>query len=232
MFIVSVYNQCLNAIALHRARFRCSEVFRWCYVGVPLVFRGVTLFRHYSGLFRSSVVVPNSVVPCSGVPGFIVCHPSHTTSHIIWTWFLVHLCKMMISLKVFSFSKNFDFSNFGLFGKRAKNSRKWKITITSFTHHISGTVYLAYDHDFWYTYIKLWYLQAFFSLIFRAVIGGGGLKGQKMAHNDKKFCLSSSLSQELHIMWFSLMADMCKMIISPGNFFIFSKSLFFLVVRR
>ena len=167
MLVISVYNQCLNAIVLHRARFRCSEVFRWCYVGVPLVFRGVPLFRHYSGVFCCS-----AVVQCSGVPGFIVCHRSHTISHIIWTWFLVHLCKMMISLEVFSFLINFDFSNFGLLRKRAKNISKWKIATTSFTHHISGTVYLAYDHDFWHTWIKLWYLQTLFSLIFWVVIGG------------------------------------------------------------
>ena len=29
--------------------------------------------------------------------------------------------------------------------------------------------------------------------------GEGGLKGQKMAQNDKKFCLSHSVSQELYI---------------------------------
>ena len=34
------------------------------------------------------------------------------------------------------------------------------------------------------------------------VVGGGGcLKGQKMAQNDKKFCLSHSQSQELYIIW-------------------------------
>ena len=38
--------------------------------------------------------------------------------------------------KVFTISGKFQFR-----GKRAKNSPKWKITITSVTHHISGTVY-------------------------------------------------------------------------------------------
>ena len=63
----SVYNQCLNAIVLRHLRFRCSGVFRWCYVGVPLL-------RHYSGVFRCSASVLCSVVLCSGIPGFIVRH--------------------------------------------------------------------------------------------------------------------------------------------------------------
>ena len=52
---------------LFRRYFDCSSVvplFRWCSV--------------VSGWFRSSASVPCSVVPCSGVPGFIVC-PSRTT---------------------------------------------------------------------------------------------------------------------------------------------------------
>ena len=65
----------LNTIVLRRVRFRCSGVFHWYYVGVPLVFQGVLLvlqgillFRYYSEVFRCS-----AGVPCSGVPGFIVC---------------------------------------------------------------------------------------------------------------------------------------------------------------
>ena len=48
-------------------------VFR--YSGIPSLFRGVPaiplVFR--VPLFRRSAGVPCSVVPCSGVPGFIVC---------------------------------------------------------------------------------------------------------------------------------------------------------------
>ena len=43
-----------------------------------------------------------------------------------------------------------------------------------------------------------------------------------MAQNDKKACLSCSISQEPYIIWLSFMAHICKMIISPGDFFIFS----------
>ena len=75
-------------------------------------------------------------------------------------------------------------------------------------------------------------------LIFRVV---RELKGQKMAQNDKNFCLSHLIFQELYIIWSSFMVHsvshsvspglyimwlwflvyMCIMIISPGNFFIF-----------
>ena len=48
-----------------------------------------------------------------------------------------------------------------------------------------------------------------------------GLKGQKMAQNDKKFCLSHSVSQEPYIIWLWFLVHMCKMIISPATFFIF-----------
>ena len=48
-----------------------------------------------------------------------------------------------------------------------------------------------------------------------------GVKGQKMAQNDKKFCLFCSISQEPYTIWSSFVVLMCKMIISPGIFFIF-----------
>ena len=57
-------------------------------------------------------------------------------------------------------------------------------------------------------------------LIFQAV---KGVKGQKMLQNDKKFCLSHSISQEPYIIWLSFMVHMCKMIISPGVLLSFSK---------
>ena len=70
-----------STIFLRFIWFLCSGVFRWCYVVAPLVFRGVQLvfwgvplFHHCSGVFHRSTGVPCFVVPCSGVPGFIVCH--------------------------------------------------------------------------------------------------------------------------------------------------------------
>ena len=68
---------------------------------------------------------------------------------------------------------------------------------------------------------KLW----FFGLL------GGGIKRQKITtRNDKKFCLSSSVSQEPYIIWLSFMVHMCKMIISPGV--LFFKIMIFWVVRK
>ena len=55
-------------------------------------------------------------------------------------------------------------------------------------------------------------------LIFRVV---SGLKGQKLAQNDKKFCLSHSVSQEPFIIWLWFLVHMYKMMILPAIFFIF-----------
>ena len=56
--------------------------------------------------------------------------------------------------------------------------------------------------------------------------GDGGRKGQKMAQNDQKN-LSHSISQELYLIWLWFLVHMCKMMISPAIFFIFSKVWFF-----
>ena len=47
------------------------------------------------------------------------------------------------------------------------------------------------------------------------------VKGQKMVQNEKRFCLLYSISQEPYIIWLSFVVDKCKMIISPGLFFLF-----------
>ena len=51
-------------------------------------------------------------------------------------------------------------------------------------------------------------------------------KGQKMAKNDKKLCLSCLISQEPYIIWSSFMVLICNRIISPGFFYIYSEFLF------
>ena len=88
---------------------------------------------------------------------------------IIWLWFLVHVCKTIISPGIFHFFKIF---------------------------------------------------------IFRVV------SVEKMIQNDKKFCPSRSISQEPYIIWFSCMVHVCKIVISPGVFFILPKFLFFRWVNR
>ena len=47
-----------------------------------------------------------------------------------------------------------------------------------------------------------------------------------------KNCPSCFISQEPYIIWMSFMVHLCKMIISPGVFFIFFKIMIFSVVRR
>ena len=93
----------------------------------------------------------------------------------------------------------------------------------NYIHHMS---YLrnsvAYNHGFWGTFVKLCYLQVFFSffqkLIFQVV---RGVKGQKKVQNDKEFCLSRSISQEPYSIWLSFMVHLCNMIISLDVFFFF-----------
>ena len=51
-----------------------------------------------------------------------------------------------------------------------------------------------------------------------------GVKGEKMAQNGNKVCLSYSISQETYIMWLWLSVPMCKMMIFPGFFSFFQNS--------
>ena len=72
--------------------------------------------------------------------------------------------------------------------------------------------------------MKRWYLQEFLILIFWVV---SRVKGQKMAQNDKIFCLSHSVYHEPYIIWLWFFVHMCKMTISPTKF----KFLIFCVFR-
>ena len=133
-------------------------------------------------------------------------HLSHAISQeqcSIWSGFLVHLCKMMIPPG-------------GCFFWAVRAVTGQKIAPNEIEQlHPSRTIYLknsiAYDHDFWYTYVKWWYLKVvvvvafsfflfFFSFfeisLFRAIRGrrGRGVKGQNIAQDDKII-----LSIELHI---------------------------------
>ena len=55
---------------------------------------------------------------------------------------------------------------------------------------------------------------------------------KKMAQNDKKFSQSCPISQDPFIIWLSFVVRKCKIIKSPGLFFIFFKIMIFWVVRR
>ena len=98
--------------------------------------------------------------------------------------------------------------------------KKWiKMKNKSYAQH---TTYLrnskAYDHDFWYTFVKWWYLQVFFSFFFFLYF-----LFKKWPKMTKKMCLLQLISQKPYIIWLSFIVPLCKMIISPGAFFNFSK---------
>ena len=76
--------------------------------------------------------------------------------------------------------------------------------------------------------ISPWAFSIFSKFWFGRLLGC--VKGQKIAQNDKTFCLLCSISQEPYIIWLSFVVHKCKMI-SPGIFYYF-KVLIFWVVRR
>ena len=88
------------------------------------------------------------------------------------------------------------------------------------------------DHNFWYTCVKWWYLQALFFIFskfwFSRVFSG--VKWQEIVYIDKTFCPSRSISQEPYTILLPFVAHKCKMIIFPG-FFHFIKISIFRVVR-
>ena len=83
----------------------------------------------------------------------------------------------------------------------------------------------SYDFHLWYTCVKYGQFFHFFKILIFWIVRG--VKGQKTVQNDKKLCLSGSISQEPYIIWSSFVVCKCKLIISSGVFFIFSKLWFF-----
>ena len=128
----------------------------------------------------------------------------------------------MISLGVFfSFFWNFHFADC-CWSKRVKNKPKMKSN-----NYIRHTPYLrniiVYDHDFWYTSLKWWYLQKLFSFFW--IFRFSGCWGGKMAKNSPKWKVRiTSVTHHIsytvkHMMM--ICVNMCKMMISPGASFIF-----------
>ena len=98
--------------------------------------------------------------------------------------------------------------------KTVQNDKKFCLL-----HSISEEPYIIW---LLFMFLKL-FMLCFFSYFFHFCehfdfLGPYGVKGQKMVQNDKKLCLSRSISQEPYIIWLSFMVQMCKMI-SPGVFF-------------
>ena len=109
----------------------------------------------------------------------------------------------------------------------AQNDKK--LCLSFFIFQESYPMILIYGTLVWNDDITRSFFYFFKILIFWVFRGGvcDGVKGQKTILSEKKFCLSHSICLEPYIIWFSFMVHMCKMIISPGVFFIFSKFWFF-----
>ena len=111
---------------------------------------------------------------------------SHSISHepyIIWLWFVVHKCKMIASPDDFLI-----YSNILIFwvvsrikGQKMTKKKK-KLCLTRYLRNCT-----SYDCGFWYTCVKWWYLQQFFSSYSNfwllRVLRGVGV-GVKKAEND------------------------------------------------
>ena len=90
--------------------------------------------------------------------------PLHSMSqepYIIWLSFLVHICKMVISPSVFFFV---IFSKFwfcwlfvGWKGNEWPKMTKYYVCLTPCLRN-----HTSYDCDFWFTWVKWWYLQPSF----------------------------------------------------------------------
>ena len=109
-----------------------------------------------------------------------------------------------------------QFSKFWFFELLVEKGKKQpKMTRSSVRHASYLRNHTSYDCHLWNTCVKDNISRCCFHflkiLIFWIVMG---LKGQKMAQNDKKFRLLRLVSQEPYIIWLSFMIHMCKMIIS------------------
>ena len=156
------------------------------------------------------------------------------TMSIYSIWFLEHLCKIMIylcSFFIFQFFQQF-FQIFWVVRvegggvKMVKMAQNYKILSVVFyisrtVHHIWLSIMIhickvIISPDICFHFFK----KKFFLLVRR-------IKRQKMAQNYKILSVVFYISRTVHHIWLSIMIHICKMIISPGIFFIFSKILFF-----
>ena len=136
----------------------------------------------------------------------------------MWLSFMVHLCKMIISSGFFfHFRKILIFWVVrGVKGQKKVQNEKTFCPSCSISYE-PYIIWLSFMETMCEMYIfmfsKLW--------ISRSI--AGGIKGQKSVQNDKTLCLPHSISQEPYIIWLPFRLHMCKMIISTGIIFMFSK---------
>ena len=136
------------------------------------------------------------------------------------------VCKMIISLAIFNIFLKFWF--FGFIER--KNGKKWskvtkKICLSRSVSQEPYIIWLSFIRRMCRMIISPKVLSSFSIFVFFGL--SGVPSEQKTVQNDKKFCPSRFIAQEPYIIWLSFMVNICKMIISPGTFFNFSKFSFF-----
>ena len=104
------------------------------------------------------------------------------------------MCKRIISRGVFILFFQMLFWGSIVGQKSKKWSEMTKNYVCASTPYLSK--HTSYDRGFCCTSLKWWHLQMLFSFLQNfgfLCCQGGGAKRQKMAQNDKKFCLTSYL---------------------------------------
>ena len=107
---------------------------------------------------------------------------------------------------------------------RGWKGKKWlKMTKISVCHILYFRNHISYDLHLWYTCMYKRIISPdifiFFKILLFRIIRGE-VKEQKMAQNDKNLCQCHYVSQEPYIIWLWFLVCMCKIMISPANFFI------------
>ena len=143
---------------------------------------------------------------------------------MIWLWFLVHMCKMIISPGAFFILAKFWFFRVireGVEGqKMAQNDKKIPVCLTPYLRNCA-----SYDHDFWWTCAKWWYLQQFFAFFQNFYFFFWFWRGFKWKKMTRK-CQFQSVSFHILGTVNQFVVHKCK-IISLGVFFNFLKLLIF-----
>ena len=154
-----------------------------------------------------------------------VTHASYLRNHSSYDYHLWCICVKWWYLQAFFFF--FIFRKFWFFGllerKSGKNDPKLKkilfvvVNVLRTIHHMIALYWTSVSNDN-YSRVSFHFFKIFIIRVARWV------KVQKRVQNYYPSC---SISQESCIIWFSFMVLMCKLIISPGMFFSFSKFWFF-----
>ena len=150
-------------------------------------------------------------------------HAISQEQYSIWSWFFVHFSPRVI----FSFTKIWIFQvvSGGKGQKVAQNDKKkCLLQFMSREPYIIWFSFVVHNCKMIISPVIFFFFIFFKILIFQVV---RRVKGQKMAQNDKKLCLSCLIFQKPDIIWSSFMVHMCKRIISAGFLYIFLQMLIF-----